>query len=60
MSLWTLPMTLGVCLWATLTITRPSKRFWLTLITYIEVGAANTMRLFHFIEFEREIYNCFQ
>lgn len=37
MSILTLPMSLCVCLWATLTIPRPSKRFWLTLIAYTEV-----------------------
>ncbi|XP_031619192.1 piezo-type mechanosensitive ion channel component-like isoform X2 [Contarinia nasturtii] len=55
MSNWTIPMSLGVCLWATLTITRPSKRFWLTLITYIEVLVfmqcfLRTISHFHTIE----------
>lgn len=37
MSKFALPMSLCVCLWATLTLPRPSKRFWLTIIAYTEV-----------------------
>lgn len=45
MSIATLPMSLCVCSWATLTIPRPSKRFWLTIIAYTEVKILTTFSL---------------
>lgn len=45
MSLLTLPMSLLVCLWACLTIPRPSKRFWLTIIAYTEVRIGKSINL---------------
>ncbi|XP_055298732.1 piezo-type mechanosensitive ion channel component-like isoform X4 [Sitodiplosis mosellana] len=58
MSILTLPMSLCVCLWATLTIPRPSKRFWLTVIAYTEFQVfvqyfLQIMSHFHKIEFAR-------
>lgn len=47
MSIATLPMSLCVCLWATLTIPRPSKRFWLTIIAYTEVKILTTFSLLY-------------
>lgn len=55
MSILALPMSLCVCLWATLTIPRPSKRFWLTVIAYTEVNSvilSNISFLTHFILIE--------
>lgn len=46
MSVLTLPMSLCVCLWATLSIPRPSKRFWLTVIAYTEVWTMFLFRIF--------------
>lgn len=42
MNILTLLMSLLVCLWGTLILPRPSKRFWLLIIAYTEVESRQT------------------
>lgn len=56
-SLLALPMPLMVLLWGTLTVPRPSKTFWVSLIAYIQVHILiNTYfligNIFHSVRFD--------